>query len=83
MIGDLQMQLDLLRFQSESLGRDKASFVFALASTNVCKADIQKIGDRDARRGLVSPEHDLSLSKQCAILGLNRTSIYYTPKGWV
>ena len=41
----------------------------------------QKIGDRDARRGLVSPEHDLSLSKQCAILGLNRTSIYYTPKG--
>jgi putative transposase len=47
----------------------------------VCKAGIQKIGDRDARRGLVSPEHDLSLSKQCTILGLNRTSIYYTPKG--
>ena len=46
-----------------------------------CKAGIQKIGDRDTRKGLVFPKHNLSLSKQCAILGLNRTSIYYTLKG--
>ena len=42
----------------------------------------KKLGiERDTRKELVSPEHNLSLSKQCAILGLNRTSIYYTPKG--
>ena len=80
-IGDLQMQLDLPSVSIGVARHSKASFASALTSSIGCKAGIQKIGDRDARRGLVSPEHDLSLNKQCAILGLNRTSIYDTPKG--
>lgn len=64
-----------------SLGRDKASFVFALASTNVCQAGIQAIGDRDTRKRLISPGSKVSIQKQCRILGLSRTAHYYKPKG--
>lgn len=34
----------------------------------------------DAKRALLDPDHpDLSLRQQCALLGLNRASYYYTP----
>jgi putative transposase len=34
----------------------------------------------DARRALVEPEHaQLSVRRQCALLGLNRSSLYYAP----
>ena len=68
-------------FHSASLGRDKASFAFALASTNVCQAGIQAIGDRDTRKRLISPESKVSIQKQCKILGVSRTAHYYKPKG--
>ena len=60
---------------------DKASFVSALASTIVCQAGIQAIGDRDTRKRLISPESKVSIQKQCRILGLSRTAHYYKPKG--
>jgi putative transposase len=36
----------------------------------------------DAKRALVEPDHPLiSLRRQCALLGLNRSSLYYEPAG--
>src|SRR5579864_4712521 len=36
----------------------------------------------DARRRLVEPGHpELSVRRQCALLGLNRSSLYYEPAG--
>jgi hypothetical protein len=46
-----------------------------------CKAGIQKIGDIDARRSLMSPDSKLSKNSQIEVLGLNKSSVYYVPKG--
>ena len=36
----------------------------------------------DARRRLIEPDHpELSVRRQCALLGLNRSSLYYEPAG--
>lgn len=33
---------------------------------------------RERRRGMIEPEHPkLSLSRQCALLGISRSSVYY------
>ena len=70
-----------LRFHSASLGRDKTSFASALASTNVCKAGLEKVGDTDARRRIITPGFKkLSIEEQCRILGLSRSTYYYRPK---
>ena len=36
---------------------------------------------RDARQKMVSKDHKLSVRRQCALLTLTRSSLYYEPKG--
>jgi hypothetical protein len=43
----------------------------------------QRLGSvaRDARQKMVSKAHDLSVRRQCGLLSLARSNLYYQPKG--
>ena len=40
---------------------------------------IRAIGDTETLQKVVAPRIDLSKSRQCQLLGLNRSSLYYKP----
>ena len=40
---------------------------------------LRKTGDTEVLKEIVSPEGKLSVRRQCELLGLNRSSIYYKP----
>ncbi|NLB90516.1 MAG: IS3 family transposase [Clostridiales bacterium] len=44
------------------------------------KKNLPKSLEKDGKRKLVSKSERLSVVQQCKILGLNRSSVYYTPK---
>ena len=46
-----------------------------------CIAGIQSIGDTDTRKRLVSPDLELSINRQLAVLGISKGTYYYQPKG--
>ena len=40
---------------------------------------LRKTGDSEALKEIVSPDGKLSVRRQCELLGLNRSSVYYKP----
>jgi transposase-like protein len=36
-------------------------------------------GSVAGRKAMIEPEHPLSITRQCALLGLSRSSVYYRP----
>ena len=40
---------------------------------------LRKTGDTEVLKKIVSPDCQLSVRRQCELLGLNRSSIYYKP----
>lgn len=40
---------------------------------------LRKVGDIEALKKIVSPKEKVSIRRQCALLGLNRSSFYYKP----
>lgn len=40
---------------------------------------LRKTGDTEVLKKIVSPKDRLSVRRQCELLGLNRSSVYYQP----
>jgi predicted transcriptional regulator len=40
---------------------------------------LRKTGDTEVLKEIVSPDGKLSVERQCELLGLNRSSVYYKP----
>ena len=40
---------------------------------------LRKAGDTEVLKEIVSPEGKLSIRRQCELLGLNRSTLYYDP----
>jgi hypothetical protein len=40
----------------------------------------RKTGDTEVLKGIISPWRDLSMPRQCELLGANRSRLYYKPK---
>jgi putative transposase len=44
------------------------------------KKNLKKCSDMKLRRGLIEKDDDISISRKCELLGVNRASFYYKPK---
>ncbi|HBZ35622.1 MAG TPA: hypothetical protein DEO33_04280 [Rikenellaceae bacterium] len=42
---------------------------------------VRAIGDTETLQKIVSPRTEISLRRQCKLLGLNRSNLYYKPVG--
>ena len=52
----------------------------SLPSSGIFSARVEALS-RAKRVRMIEPEGPLSLSKQCVLLGVSRSSLYYRPKG--
>ena len=51
----------------------------ALIGTIVLQEGLRAIGDTEVLKKIVFPRDDLSQRRQCELLGLNRSMLYYEP----